>query len=209
MPPHNHTTTRRAWIRSSVLSTFAGGLLGAAKGSEAGRIAPTARDRIRDRYLPNVPLRTHNNRLVRFYDDLIKNKVVVINFMYADCEDVCPLVTMNLAKVQKLLGRRVGREIFMYSITLQPEHDTPAVLKTYARDHGTGPGWTFLTGRPEDVERLRQSLGFVDPDPELDKDKANHIGNIRYGNEPLTLWAACPGMAEAPWIVESLSWVMR
>ena len=97
----------------------------------------------------------------------------------------------------------------MYSITLEPEHDTPAVLRAYAREHRAGPGWTFLTGRPADVERLRRSLGFVDPDPDLDKDKANHIGNIRYGNEPLMLWAACPGMADAPWIVESISWVIR
>jgi len=192
-----------------VLAPIAGGgLFSAARGFEAERIAPTARERIRDRHLPNVTLRTHDNRFVRFYDDLIKDKVVVINFMYADCEGICPGITMNLAKVQKLLGRRVGREIFMYSITLAPEHDTPAVLNAYARDHRTGPGWTFLTGRPEDVERLRQSLGFVDPDPDLDKDKANHIGNIRYGNEPRMLWAACPGMAEAPWIVESVSWVI-
>jgi protein SCO1 len=169
----------------------------------------TARERIRDRHFPNVTLQTHDNRVVRFYDDVIKDKVVVLNFMYADCEGICPGITMNLAKVQRLLGRRVGREVFMYSISLEPAHDTPAVLKAYARDHQIGPGWTFLTGSAEDVERLRRSLGFVDPNPDLDKDKANHIGNIRYGNEPLTLWAACPGMADAPWIVESISWVIR
>ena len=109
----------------------------------------------------------------------------------------------------KLLGPRVGREIFMYSITLEPEHDTPAVLKAYARAHGVEAGWTFLTGRPGDIERLRRSLGFTDPDPIVDKDKANHIGNIRYGNEPMMLWAACPGLADARWIVESISWVVR
>jgi len=168
-----------------------------------------ARERIRDRNLPNVALLTHRNRRVRFYDDLVKDKVVVMNLMYAECEVVCPGITMNLGKVQKLFGRRLGRDIFMYSITLEPEHDTPSVLADYAREHGVGPGWTFLTGAPPDVERLRRSLGFVDPDPVLDKDKANHIGNIRYGNEPLMLWAACPGMADAKWIAESISWVVR
>jgi len=146
---------------------------------------------------------------VRFYDDLVKDKVVVINFMYAECAGICPGITVNLARVQKLLGPRMGRDIFMYSISLEPQHDTPAVLAEYARAHGVGRGWTFLTGAPADVERLRQSLGFVDPDPELDRDKENHIGNIRYGNEPLMLWAACPGMADATWIVESISWVLR
>ena len=168
-----------------------------------------ARARIRDGHLPNVGLRTHENRPVRFYDDLVKDKIVVINFMYAECEGICPGITMNLARVQKLLGRRVGREIFMYSISLQPDQDTPAVLADYAREHGAGPGWKFLTGRAADIERLRRSLGFVDPDPEVDKDKANHIGNIRYGNEPLMLWAACPGMADPAWIAESISWVIR
>ena len=209
MPRRSDVPSRRSWLRSLVLTPFADGPAGAAVGPAVSRATPSARERIRERYLPNVTLRTHDNRVVRFYDDLIKGKVVVINVMYADCEGVCPGITMNLGKVQQLLGRRVGREIFMYSITLDPEHDTPSVLKAYARDHRVGPGWTFLTGRPEDIERLRRSLGFVDPDPDLDKDKSNHIGNIRYGNEPLTLWAACPGQADAAWIVESISWVMR
>jgi protein SCO1/2 len=187
-------TTRRTWLREAVAPPSG---------------PPTPRERIRDRHLPNVSLRTHENRLVRFYDDLVKDKVVVINFMYAECAGICPGITMNLARVQKLLGRRTGRDIFMYSISLEPQHDTPAVLAEYARAHGVGRGWTFLTGAPADVERLRQSLGFVDPDPEVDKDKDNHIGNIRYGNEPLMLWAACPGMADAQWIVESISWVIR
>ena len=167
------------------------------------------RDRIRDRHFPNLVLRTHDRRTVRFYDDLIKDKVVLINFMYAECDGICPGMTANLVKVQKRLGARVGRDLFMYSVTLEPAHDTPPVLNDYARAPGAGPGWTFLTRRPVDIERLRRSLGFVDPDPEADKDKANHIGNIRYGNEPAMLWAACPGLADADWIVESISWVMR
>ena len=167
------------------------------------------RERIRDRNLPNVVLTTHDNRAVRFYDDLVRDKVVVINFMYTRCEGICPLVTRNLARVQKRLGQRVGRDIFLYSISLDPAHDAPPVLAKYARGHRIGHGWTFLTGAPDDIERLRKALGFVDPDPELDKDKENHIGNIRYGNEPLMLWAACPGMADAKWIAESISWVIR
>jgi protein SCO1/2 len=106
------------------------------------------------------------------------------------------------------LGPRVGREVFMYSITLKPEQDTPAVLKKHARAQGAGPGWLFLTGRPADIELLRRKLGFTDPDPRRDQDKSNHIGNIRYGNEALQLWAACPGMANPAWIVESIGWVV-
>ena len=167
------------------------------------------REGIRERYFPNVPLRTHEDKTVRFYDDLIKGKVVTINFMYGHCERLCPRITSNLVQVQKLLVPRVGRDIFMYSITLKPEQDTPRALKEYARMHGAGPGWLFLTGNPDDVELLRRKLGFTDPDPAVDADKENHIGNLRYGNEALQLWGACPGLATPTSIAKSISWVVE
>jgi protein SCO1/2 len=152
-------------------------------------------------------LTTHEGKAVRFYDDLIKDKIVTINLIYATCNKTCPTVTANLAKVQELFGDRVGRDIFMYSITLKPEVDTPEVLRKYAEVHGAGPGWLFLTGEPRDVELLRRKLGFVDPDPVVDADKSSHTGNVRYGNEALQLWAACPGLASPEWIARSISWV--
>jgi protein SCO1/2 len=97
----------------------------------------------------------------------------------------------------------------MYSISLKPEQDTPATLKEYARMFQAKPGWTFLTGKPEDVELLRRSLGFTNLDPKLDKDKSQHIGNVRYGNEPLMLWAACPGMASPEFIARTISWMIQ
>ena len=169
----------------------------------------TARETIRKRYFPNVTLRTQDNKDVRFYDDLVKDKIVTINFFYANCEGICPLVTANLVKVQKMLGARVGRDIFMNSITLKGEEDTPEKLKEYEQMHGIGPGWRLLTGKSGDIEQLRKRLGFTYPNPVIDKDKSQHIGNVRYGNEPLMLWAACPGMAHAKWIAESISWVIR
>src|SRR5262249_3195909 len=74
---------------------------------------------------------------------------------------------------------------------------------------GAGPGWTFLTGKPADIESLRKAVGFTYPDPAIDKDKTQHIGNVRYGNEPLMLWAACPGMAHASFIAASISWMVH
>ena len=166
-----------------------------------------SRERIRQRYFPNLVLTTHDGEKVRFYDDLVKDKIVIFNFMYAKCEGICMPVTMNLVKVQKLLGDRVGRDIFMYSLTLKPEEDTANKLASYAHMHKVGPGWKFLTGSPADLELLRRKLGYVDPDPEVDKDKSNHIGVIKYGNEPLQRWGGCPAMSKAPWIVKTLSWV--
>jgi protein SCO1/2 len=115
----------------------------------------------------------------------------------------------NLAKVQNLLGNQVGRQFFMYSFTLKPEEDTVEVLRHHREMYGAGPGWTFLTAKPDDMEKLRRATGFTYPDPAIDKDKTQHIGNIRYGNEPLMLWSACPGMAHATWIAETLEWMIH
>ena len=179
----------------------------------AGKFLPetqaSARSRIQQRHLPNIPLVTHEGKEVRFYDDLVKGKVVTLNFFYALCGDVCPAVTANLVEVQKLLGDQVGRDIFMYSFTLKPEEDTVDVLRHHMEMHGVQPGWTFLTGKPQDMELLRRSVGFTNPDPRLDQDINQHIGNVRYGNEPLMLWGVCPGMAHANWIAESVGWMIR
>lgn len=166
-----------------------------------------SRERIRQRYFPNLVLTTHEGKKVQFYDDLVKDKIVIFNFMYAKCQGICMPITMNLVKVQKLLGDRVGRDIFMYSLTLKPDEDTVSNLAHYAHMHKVGPGWKFLTGSPADMELLRRKLGYVDPDPEVDKDKSNHIGVIKYGNEPLQRWGGCPAMSKASWIVKTISWV--
>ena len=203
--------TRRNILRLLSLAPvapLAGQLAGASSGAATdGGLSP--REKIRRRYFPNVQLQTQNGKTLRFYDDLIKGKIVTINFFYAKCEGICPTVTANLARVQRIFGDRVGREIFMNSISLKPEHDTPAVLKEYAEMFKAKPGWTFLTGKPADIELLRRSLGFTNLDPELDKDESQHIGNVRYGNEPLMLWAACPGMGSAEFLAKSISWVIQ
>ena len=203
------TITRRSLIASIGAASLAGPFIVSAEAQETKALVNTTstRDRIRARHFPNLLLTTHEGKKVRFYDDLLKDKIVVINFMYVKCERVCPGITANLAKLQKLLGSRLGRDIFMYSFTLKPEQDSPEVLRKYAEAYHAKEGWTFLTGTPEDMELLRRKLGFTDPDPRRDADKSNHIGNIRYGNEPLQLWGSCPGLSKASWIAESISWV--
>jgi protein SCO1/2 len=201
--------SRRVLLAGVALSPFAG--VAIADDSESSRWKPPRppREALQESKFPNVPLITQDGKKVLFYDDLLKDKIVTINFMYTRCQELCPLSTANLAKVQKLLGNKVGREIFMYSFTLDPEHDTPQVLKKFAEKFQIGPGWSFLTGKYADLEMLRRKLGFVDPDPKVDKDRTNHIGTIEYGNEPLMLWSACPSMAHAEWIVKEISWMVR
>ncbi len=161
----------------------------------------------RSNYFPNFLMRTHEGKEVRFYDDLIHGKHVVISFFYADCEGICPPATANLVKVQEMLKDRIGKDIFFYSITLRPEQDSPKALSDYMKMHGVKPGWTYLTGRPADIEALRRKLGFVDPDPEVDKDRANHIGKIKIGNELTDVWMSYPVLAKAHHLVTRILWL--
>jgi protein SCO1/2 len=155
-------------------------------------------------WFTNVELQTHEGKTVRFYDDLLKDKIVLVNFMFTDCGDVCPGMTQNLADVQKLLGDHVGRDIFMYSISLQPDIDTPEKLKDYADMFDVGPGWLFLTGARDDVELLRHRLGFVDSDPVQDADLEQHIGTVRIANVPLHRWMMSPALLDPEAIVRSI-----
>src|SRR5688500_12212131 len=115
--------------------------------------------------IPNIEVLDQDGQSHRFYGDLVRDRVVLINFFFTSCGDTCPLVTQNLRLVQDLLADRIGRDIFMYSISLQPELETPAVLKDYAGLWETRPGWKFLTGRPEPIEQLRQAIGFASANP--------------------------------------------
>lgn len=205
--------TRRKLLSWTALTPLVGVAAAGSTGkTTAHQGAPTpselARQRIQRLHLPNVPLLTHEGKQVMFYDDLIKDKAVSLNFFFTKCDEICPMVMSNLVKVQKLLGADVGTKLFMYSFTLKPEEDDVQAIQHYRKMLNAQPGWTFLTGKPEDMETIRRGIGFTYPDPAIDKDKTQHIGNVRYGNEPLMLWGACPGMAKASFVAESISWMV-
>src|SRR5215813_5539608 len=110
-------------------------------------------------YFPNLPVITQDGKTLRFYDDLIKGKVVVINFIYTSCQDICPVATARLAQVEEKLGEQMGRDVFFISMTVDPERDTPERLNEYAKAFGTGPGWLFVTGAPADIRAINYKLG--------------------------------------------------
>jgi protein SCO1/2 len=137
-------------------------------------------------HFPNVELTTQYGKKVRFYDDLIKGKVVALELIYTTCKYNCPLETARLVQLQKLLGDRMGKDIFFYSISIDPEHDTPEVLKAYADKYHVGPGWLFLTGKEADIKLISKRLG-------LDKlpngnDPDGHTPSLLIGNEATGIW---------------------
>jgi len=198
---------RRKLLATLAVAPLATGAVARASFDNKFKVGESSRAKLQQRYFPNFELTTHEGKKVRFYDDLIKDKIVVINFMYVKCEGICMPVTPNLKRVQRLLGNRVGRDIFMYSITLKPEEDSPAALKRYVDMHTIKPGWRFLTGKPDEIDTLRRKLGFTDAKAKLDKDLTNHTGMVKYGNEARQWWAMFPGEANAPWIVECIHWM--
>jgi protein SCO1 len=136
-------------------------------------------------YFPNVPLTDQNGRTVHLYDDLLKGKTVVVNLIYTQCKDSCPLETARLIQVRQMLGDHVGKDVFFYSISIDPEHDTPEALKAYAEKFHAGPDWLFLTGKKEDINLAARKLGLYF-DPGLNRD--GHTVELMIGNEPSGQW---------------------
>src|SRR5918992_4752492 len=136
--------------------------------------------------IPNITLTTQDGKEVRFYDDLIKGKIVAINLIYTSCKYACPLETARLAQVQKILGDRVGRDIFFYSISIDPEYDTPGVLKEYRQRYKAGPGWVFLTGARADIDLLSKKLGLYTPPNKVNAD--GHRPYLLIGNDATGQW---------------------
>lgn len=141
-------------------------------------------------YRPNVELQTQTGQTVRFYDDLVAGRVVLINFMFTTCTNICPAMTANLAQVQRLLKDDLRKRVVMISISVDPETDTPAVLKAYVERYAVGPGWYFLTGPRDRIEALVSKLG------DNSGDKLRHSGMLLIGNEPARTWIK--GVAMAP-----------
>jgi protein SCO1 len=133
-------------------------------------------------YVPNVPVVTQDGKTLNFYDDLIKDKIVVLSFIYTSCKDICPLATARLGEARDKLGDRLGRDIFFLSISIEPEHDTPERLKQYADAFHAGPGWTFLTGLPEDIQLIRHKFGDRRPD------LGDHRNDVVLGNGATGEW---------------------
>jgi len=180
--------TRRTTIMHRIIFTlFAFALLCATASAVEITPKPAKNRAWGEGFYPNVEVTTHEGKTFRFYDDLMKDRKILINFIYANCERVCPLATARMKQVQKLLGDRVGKDIQMYSITLDPENDTPEVLKAYAEKYGieSGSGWHFLTGDPKDMEELRYRLG------ERSDNKETHTNVVRIGDGK-GLWMRLP-----------------
>jgi protein SCO1/2 len=154
----------------------------------------------------NALLRTHEDKQVRFYDDLVRGKQVLINLMYADCHGACPAVTERLLRVYSELKDRMGKNLFLYSMTVKPEEDDPAALKEYAKMHRAYglPGWTFLTGDPYDMETIRYRLFRMDH-IYVDTDIYSHTSFLQIINDGTNRWLHVDPMASLSTVLRKIS----
>lgn len=129
--------------------------------------APSTSDRHASSYLPNSPLKTQDGKVVRFYDDVVKDRIVVFSFIYTSCRNICPLMTSRLAEVRaRMLAHSAtepraafAKDVAFVSISIDPIPDTPEKLRAYADAFSVSEGWTFLTGNPADIDVIRYRLG--------------------------------------------------
>ena len=152
--------------------------------SVAAPVTATAQSPWGKDYFPNVTLTTETGKKVKFYDDVLKGKVLVVNFVFTKCGDVCPLDTAQLKKVSEILGDKMGKSIFFYSISVDPTNDTPAALSEFKKKYEIGKGWTFLTGSVDDITLIQKKFGL---EPAGDK-PTEHSTTILLANEATGQW---------------------
>lgn len=192
-------TSRLTTIVLSVLVLFM--LCGSVVAQEAKQTPGATDESPGKKYFTDVLLVNQNGEKMRFYSDLLQNKVVVINSFFATCTGSCLPLNRNLEKLQKALGEHMGKEVYFVSISVDPTVDTPTSLKAYAKKLNAGPGWYFLSGDKENVDFALKKIGqFVD-------DKNDHLNIFIIGNERTGLWKKAFGLApdtELMKVVESV-----
>ncbi|MCA1635215.1 MAG: SCO family protein [Acidobacteria bacterium] len=161
----------------------------------------TAKEQVKEqsaaqKYFSDVELVNQDGRKMRFYSDVLKGKTVVINAFFTTCTSVCPPMSRNMEKIQEALGDRIGKDVFLVSISVDPATDTPERLKAYSQKFHAKPGWIFLTGKKENVDWALYKVGqYVEA-------KDDHTTGIIIGNEATGLWKKALGMAKSDELVQ-------
>jgi protein SCO1/2 len=155
------------------------------------------------KYFSDVELLDQDGRKLKFYSDVLKGKTVVINALFTTCTGVCPPISRNFERIQQALGARLGKDVFLVSITVDPETDTPAKLKEYAKRFHARPGWSFLTGKKENIDWALYKLG------QYVEEKTQHTSILIVGNESTGLWKKAFGLASADDLIKLVEGVMN
>jgi cytochrome oxidase Cu insertion factor (SCO1/SenC/PrrC family) len=145
--------------------------------------------------IPEVEVLDQNGNALHFYSDLIKGKTVAINFIFTNCTTICPPLAATFARVQKEIGDKVGKEVHFISISVDPLTDTPERLKAWGAKFKAGPGWTFVTGDKQEIDKLLNALGASVSRRE------DHSPTVVVGNDVKGVWTRTYGLARPAQLV--------
>jgi protein SCO1/2 len=138
--------------------------------------------------IPDVDVFDQDGKRIHFYSDLIKGKVVVISFLFTTCKLYCPMQGENLSKLQGALGARLGRDVNLITVSVDPETDTPERLKAWGAMFGAKPGWTFVTGAKPEIDKVSMALtGAL-------AIKGSHSAVVYIGNDKTGIWTRAYGL---------------
>ena len=154
-------------------------------------------------YFTDTILINQNGENMRFYTDLLQGKTVIIDTFFSTCKTACLPMTQNLKRIQEALGERLGKDVYILSVTVDSEMDTPAQLKAFADKFHARPGWYFLTGTKENVDFVLKKLGqYVD-------NKQDHLTVFIIGNERTGLWKKAYGLATSDELIKVVDSVLN
>ncbi|MBI5100760.1 MAG: SCO family protein [Nitrospirae bacterium] len=136
---------------------------------------------------------------LRFKTDAIGDKLVAITFIFTSCETICPVLDAIFVRTQEMLGQRLGRDVRLISMSIDPAVDIPPRLKQYAGRHKAKPGWVFLTGRKPDVDRILIGLDVYS------RDKAKHPPAVLVGDGRRGVWRRLNGFPSPEQIIKTLN----
>jgi cytochrome oxidase Cu insertion factor (SCO1/SenC/PrrC family) len=139
--------------------------------------------------IPDVEVLDQEGNVRHFYSDLVKGKTVAVNFIFTNCTTICPPLGATFARVQRELGDKVGKDVYFISVSVDPLTDTPERLKAWGAKFKAGPGWTFVTGNKEEIDRLLRALGASVARRE------DHTPTVIIGNDDRDVWTRTYGLA--------------
>lgn len=174
------------WILSSVALAHEGHNVApesAGASTSSGAVTPTAGTHDAQAYFTDSLVQDQNGRTLRFYSDVLKDRVVMLNVIFTHCNDACPLVTRKLREVREAMGEEAASKVTFISLTSDPQNDTPAVLKAFAKEQGVdSPNWLFLTGDKAQMDLVLARLGHLIPSPEQHSTQliAGDVANKRW-----------------------------
>ena len=155
-------------------------------------------------YFTNLELINQDGETVRFFDDVLKDKVVVINFIFTNCQGACPLMTFKLSQVRDQFEGQIGDPLQFVSLSIDPERDTPAAMKAFAQEQNADhEGWVWLTGNPDHLDNIIKRLG------QFAEDVESHSTMMLAGNVSAAHWIKIQPHEMPPQIVQKVALLLE